>query len=128
MKFEIERMFEIEVIKRSESDYTSILILVEVPGKYPRHCIAYRKLNAITRDQTYPLPNIEERVEIVNEARLISTFDLVRGYWHVSLPERARRYAAFISPQGTFIPTFLFIGTHGSCPCWTERLRPPLFG
>lgn len=98
-------MLEIGVIERGEGDYTSLLILVEVPSKDPRPCIDYRKLDAITRDQTYPIPNIEERVEVVSGSRFISTFDLVRGHWQVPLSERARRDGAFISPKGTFIPT-----------------------
>ncbi|XP_077551826.1 LOW QUALITY PROTEIN: uncharacterized protein LOC144166033 [Haemaphysalis longicornis] len=63
MADEIKRMCDLGVIVPSESDCTSPLILVQVPGKDPRPCVDYRRLNAITRDQTYPIPNLEERVE-----------------------------------------------------------------
>lgn len=107
---EIKRMLELGVIEPTESDYTSPMILVEVPGKEPRPCVDYRKLNAITRDQLYPIPNIEERIERVSGANYITTFDLVRGYWQVPLSESASRYAAFISPVGTFRPLVLSFG------------------
>ncbi|KAK8765684.1 hypothetical protein V5799_031707 [Amblyomma americanum] len=60
---EIKHMLELGVIEPAESDYTSPLIHVEAPGKGPRPCVDYRKLNTITKDQLYPIPNIEERIE-----------------------------------------------------------------
>ncbi|XP_064469850.1 uncharacterized protein LOC135384584 [Ornithodoros turicata] len=63
MQVEIQKMLELGVIEPAESDFTSPMILVEVPGKDPRPCIDYRRLNSITRDETYPIPNIEERLE-----------------------------------------------------------------
>lgn len=101
MEAEIKRMLELDVIEACESNCTSPLILVEIPGKAPRLCIDYRKLNPITRDQTYPIPHIEERIQRVSGARFISTLDLVGGYWQVPLTEQASRYAAFIYPLGT---------------------------
>lgn len=78
-------MLDLKVIEPAESEYVSPLMLVEVPGKEPRPCIDYRKLNAVTRDQLYPIPNIEERVEIVSSAKFVSLLDLTRGYWQVPL-------------------------------------------
>lgn len=75
---EIKRMLELGVIEPMESDYTSPMILVQAPGRDPRPCVNYRKLNAITRDKLYPIPNIEERIERVSGANYISTLDLVR--------------------------------------------------
>lgn len=119
---EIKRILELGVIEPGESDFTSPLILVEAPGKDPRPCIDYRKLNAITRDQTYPIPNIEERVEVVSAAKFISTLDLVRGYWQVPLSERASRYAAFISPMGTFRPVMLSFGLKNAPFCFSSLM------
>lgn len=128
MEAEVKRMLELGVIEPGESDFTSPLILVEVPGKDPRPCVDYRKLNAITRDQTYPIPNIEERVERVSKAKFISTLDLVRGYWQVPLTERASRYAAFVSPLGTFRPRMLSFGLKNAPFCFSNLMDRVLNG
>lgn len=128
MKTEIDRMLKLGVIEPGESDYTSPLIMVEVPGKDPRPCIDYRRLNAVTRDQTYPIPNIEERIEIVSSARYISTLDLVRGYWQVPLTARASRYAAFVSPFGTFRPLMLSFGLKNAPFCFSSLMDRVLQG
>ncbi|XP_064474611.1 uncharacterized protein LOC135388765 isoform X1 [Ornithodoros turicata] len=128
LETEIKKMLDLGVIEPGESDYASPLILVEAPGKDPRPCIDYRKLNAITRDQIYPIPNIEERIETVSAAKFISTLDLVRGYWQVPLTERAKRYAAFTSPIGTFRPVMLTFGLKNAPFCFSKLMDTVLKG
>ncbi|GFT57856.1 retrovirus-related Pol polyprotein from transposon 297 [Trichonephila clavipes] len=46
---EIKKMLKYKVIEIGESDYASPMILVETPGRDPRPCIDYRKLNEDAR-------------------------------------------------------------------------------
>lgn len=125
---EVKRMLDLGVIRESESDYNSPMIIVEAPGKDPRPCIDYRKLNAVTKDQVFPIPNIDERIEKVSAARYISTLDLVRGYWQVPLSERAQRYATFVTPFGTFAPTVLSFGLKNAPFCFSSLMSRVLRG
>ncbi|GBN00056.1 Transposon Ty3-G Gag-Pol polyprotein [Araneus ventricosus] len=104
LKSEIKRMLDLNIIEIGQSDYASPMIFVESPGKDPRPCIDYRLLNANVRTQFSPLPNIEERVERVATAKYITVIDLAKGYWQIPLSERARRYSAFFTSFGTYIP------------------------
>ncbi|GBL94279.1 hypothetical protein AVEN_16802-1 [Araneus ventricosus] len=79
LKQEIKRMLDLGVIEVGESDFSSPLILVEAPEEEPRPCIDYRKLNSVTREENFPLPNIEERVEAVASAKYITIIDLTKG-------------------------------------------------
>ncbi|KAG8183229.1 hypothetical protein JTE90_005677 [Oedothorax gibbosus] len=65
-------MLDLKIIEIGFSDCTSPMILVEAPGKDPRPCIDYRNLNKITKTKFFPLPNIEERIEIVSSAQYIT--------------------------------------------------------
>lgn len=51
---EVKRMVELWVIRESESHHSSPVIIGEAPGKEPRPCIDYRKLNAVTKNQVFP--------------------------------------------------------------------------
>ncbi|KAF8764473.1 Transposon Ty3-G Gag-Pol polyprotein like [Argiope bruennichi] len=53
-------MVDLKFFEVGESDYTSPMILVEAPGKNPRPCIDYRRLNKLTLTMYYPLPNLED--------------------------------------------------------------------
>ena len=86
------------------------MILVESPGKDPGPCVNYRALNAKTRVEFFPLPHIEEVVEKVSSASNITVMDLTKGYFQIPTSERARRYAAFVTPFGSFLPTKMMFG------------------
>ncbi|GFU62639.1 retrovirus-related Pol polyprotein from transposon 297 [Trichonephila clavipes] len=57
---EIRKMLKYQVIEIGESDYASPMLLVETPGKDPRPCIDYRKLNEVISIELKlsQLPNI----------------------------------------------------------------------
>lgn len=100
----VKDMLERGIVEECTSDYTSPMILIEVPGRDPRPCIDYRKLNLITKTTYYPLPNIDSNVETVAKANFITVLDLSKGYWQISMTKQAQRYAAFVTPFGTYQP------------------------
>ncbi|GBM20257.1 Retrovirus-related Pol polyprotein from transposon 17.6 [Araneus ventricosus] len=104
LKAEIDKMLKYNIIEPGASEFTSPMILVETPGREPRPCIDYRKLNEITRTQFYPIPNIEQRVETVAKARYITLMDLTKGYWQIPLSKRAQGIAAFATSWGVYRP------------------------
>lgn len=128
MDAEVKRMCELVVAIPCKSDHTSPLIIVKAPGKDARPCVDYRRLNAVTVDQTYLIPNLKERVETVSNSRYISTLDLVRGYWQVPLMERANCSAAFISPLGMFRPVMLSSGLKNATCCFSALMDRVLHG
>lgn len=111
LKKEIKRMLELNIIVEGESDFTAPMILVEAPGKDPRPCIDYRKLNEITRAEFFPLPNIEDRVQQVASAKYITVLDLTKGYWQIPMTPRAQRVAAFVTSFGSYLPVTMPFGT-----------------
>ncbi|GFY23428.1 retrovirus-related Pol polyprotein from transposon 412 [Trichonephila clavipes] len=110
LREEIKRLLELGVIEIGQSDYTSPLILVESPNKDPRPCVDYRRLNEITRAEFFPLPNMEEIVEKVSAAPYVTVMDLSKGYFQIPLTPRAQRYAALVTPFGTYIPKKMMFG------------------
>ncbi|GFV92804.1 retrovirus-related Pol polyprotein from transposon 297 [Trichonephila clavipes] len=114
LREEIKRLLELGVIEIGQSDYTSPFILVESPNKDPRSCVDYRRLNEITRAEFFPLPNMEEIVEKVSATSYVTVLDLSKGYFRIPLTPRAQRYAAFVTPFGTYIPKKMMFGTIAS--------------
>lgn len=50
----------------------------------------------VTKPDAYPLPQIEDCVGQVDSAKFVSKFDLLKGYWQVSLSQRAKDISTFI--------------------------------
>ncbi len=76
---ELEAMLEIGVIEESHSDWASPIILVPKTDSSVRFCVDYRKVNAVSKLDAYPMPRVDELLDRLGTARIYSTLDLTKG-------------------------------------------------
>ena len=67
---EVQSMLDLDVIEPSDSPWASPIIPVRKKDGFLRICVDYRKLNAVTQDDIYQMPRVEERL---GEASFITT-------------------------------------------------------
>ena len=61
-----------------------------------RFCINYRQLNNITKKDSYPIPRIEDTLDMLYGKTIFSTLDLASGYFQIALDVAAKEMSAFI--------------------------------
>ena len=61
-----------------------------------RFCIDFRRLNAWTKKDAYPLARMQETMESMVGARHFFCMDLKSGFWQVQMDEESRQYTAFM--------------------------------
>ena len=66
-------------------------------GKY-RFCIDFRDLNARSKKDAYPIPNMDAILDKLRRAKYISQLDLKNAYFQIPLDEESRQYTAFAVP------------------------------
>ena len=86
-----------------------------------RFCVDYRRLNAVTQFDAYPLPRIDETFEALSGSRYFTTLDLLSGYWQVGLTESARIKSAFTVRGGLYLWNVMPFGLCNA-PSTFERL------
>merc|ERR1712002_380874 len=59
-------------------------------------------LNSKTKPDSYPIPRIDDCIDRVGNAKYVSKFDLLKGYWQVPLSEKANELSAFVTPDGFY--------------------------
>jgi len=59
----IEDMKKQEIIEESQSPWVSLAVLVKKKDEILRFCVDYRRLNVITKKDSYPLPRINDIIE-----------------------------------------------------------------
>ncbi|BHF70481.1 hypothetical protein SprV_0301353200 [Sparganum proliferum] len=98
----IQTMLTTGIIRPSRSPWASPVTLVPKKDGKLRFCIDYRRLNAVTTRDSFPLPRIDITLEALAGAQWFSTLDLKSGYWQVEVEPCDRPKTAFILPQGLF--------------------------
>lgn len=83
------------VIEPSKSDYAAPVVMIRKKDGTYRLCIDYRKLNAITKDDMFPIPRIDDILDNLGKARVFSNIDLKSGYWQVLMAEEDKPKTAF---------------------------------
>ena len=95
-------MLRAGVIEPSNSEWASPVVLAPKSDGSLRFCVDYRRLNAKTIKDSYPLPRMDECIDSLGEANIFSTLDCNSGYWQVPLAERDRPKSAFICHSGLY--------------------------
>ncbi|XP_075777530.1 uncharacterized protein LOC142827202 [Pelodiscus sinensis] len=111
---ELQRMLQMGVIRESKSEWRSPIVLVPKPDGTIRFCIDFRKINAISRFDAYPMPRVNELLERLGKAHYISTLDLTKGYWQIPLTPASESKTAFATPFGLFQFNTMPFGLNGA--------------
>jgi hypothetical protein len=102
LRAEVENLLENDIVEACQSAWAALVVLVPKPDGKTRLCVDYRKLNAITKPDVYPLPRIEDLLHSTGNATFISTMDLKAGYYQVKVSPEDRDKTAFITPFGVY--------------------------
>lgn len=86
---EVNYMPEHDIAEPSSSPWSSPYLLTDKSDGTPRFCTDFRKVNAVTKPDSFPLPRLDDCVDQVGSASFITKLDLLKGYWQVPLTPHA---------------------------------------
>lgn len=90
------------IIQESVSPYASpVLLIKKKTGDY-RMCIDFRRLNAITVKDKYPLPLVEDQIDRLGDHKYFIGLDLASGYYQVPMAADSVARTTFVTPEGHY--------------------------
>ena len=121
LKQEVKYLLDNDFVEPSKSQWSSPCILVPKPDGTYRFCTDYRKVNSLTKTDSYPIPRIDDCIDKIGSAKFVTKMDLLKGFWQVPLTERAKEISAFVTPDGLYQYKVMPFGMKNS-PATFQRL------
>jgi len=72
-------------------------------GEEERFCIDYRRVNAVSKKDAYPIPDIQDALDNLRGSRYFATIDLLSGYWQLGMTDRGKSDLFFVLAAVCFI-------------------------
>ena len=102
MQAEVDKLLEAKIIQPSNSEWSSPIVFVRKKDGTCRLCIDYRKLNNVTRKDSFPLPDIRDLFDSLQGHCIFSTLDLLAGYHQIPVHPNSVAKTAFATPTGLY--------------------------
>ncbi|CAK1595301.1 unnamed protein product [Parnassius mnemosyne] len=96
----IEGMVKDGVIEPSSSPWCSPVVMVKKKDGSMRFCVDHRHLNDVTKKDSYPLPRIDDTLDMLTVVKWFSMLDLKSGYWQVEIDPKDKKKTAFPTGKG----------------------------
>ena len=99
---QIQEMQVNGIIRPSKSPFNSNPVLVNKNDGTKRFVIDFRNLNKNTVQDSYPLPDINDLIDVCLDCNFFTQLDLASGYWCLEINEDDKKKTAFSVPNGKF--------------------------
>jgi hypothetical protein len=86
----------------SSAPFASPILFAKKPGGGWRFCVDYRRLNAITKKDRYPIPLIEETLARLARAKIFTKLDIRQAFYRIRLDEEAEDLTTFRTRYGSY--------------------------
>ena len=107
---QVKDLLESGIIRPSKSPYSAPVILVPKADGTKRMCIDYRKINSITVNEPFPVPNIEDLFNKLKGAKIFSVLDFKCGFQQIELNESVRHLFAYSTEDQHVEPNVMQFG------------------
>lgn len=111
-----------------ESNCAHPIVCVAKKDGTIRMCVDYRRLNAITEPDRYPMGDCTELLYSVARAKFITTLDMTRGYWQIAMDPKAQKLTAFATPRGLYAWRVMPFGLRNSAATFQRIMNEILRG
>jgi len=80
LRKELDNLLQLGIIEDSDSPWASPIVMVPKSDGTLRLCTDFRKVNAVTVPDPFPLLRVEDLLDRIGQAKYLTKLDMTRGY------------------------------------------------
>ena len=102
VEHEVEKLVNADIARASTSPWASPVVMVRKKDGGWRMCVDYRRLNSVTKFDSFPLPRLDEALDAFAGATVFSSLDLAMAYHQVPVKSSDVEKTAFVTHVGLY--------------------------
>ena len=114
-------------ISPSQAPFASPILFVKKANGSLRFCIDYRKLNAFTRKDRYPLPLIDETLARLSRAKIFTKLDIRQAFHRIRIDPASEDLTTFRTRYGSYKCKVLPFGLTNGPATYQRYMNDVLF-
>jgi hypothetical protein len=114
-------------IESSQAPFGAPILFVKKPNGSLRLCVDYRKLNALTRKDRYPLPLIDETLARMAAAKVYTKLDIRQAFNRIRMDPDSEELTTFRSRYGSYKCKVLPFGLANGPATYQRYMNDVLF-
>ena len=123
---QVKDLLDKGLIQPSSSPWGSPILFVPKPNGKLRMCCDFRMLNKATIKNKFPLPRIDDLLDVLHGKKVFSSLDLQSGYWQIALRPEDMKKTAFNTHFGHFEYKVMCFGL-SNAPATFQSLMNDIF-
>src|SRR5208282_4967836 len=114
-------------LETSQAPFASPILFVKKPNGGLRFCIDYRKLNAVTRKDQYPIPLIDETLARLSRAKIFTKLDIRQAFHRIRIDPASEDLTTFRTRYGSYKCKVLPFGLTNGPATYQRYMNDVLF-
>jgi hypothetical protein len=114
-------------IAPSQAPFSSPILFVKKANGSLRFCIDFRKLNALTKKDRYPLPLIDETLARLNRAKVFTKLDIRQAFHRIRMDPESEELTTFRTRYGSYKCKVLPFGLTNGPATYQRYMNDVLF-
>ncbi|GFX74081.1 retrovirus-related Pol polyprotein from transposon 17.6 [Trichonephila clavipes] len=91
----IEELLRLDLIEESDAEIAYPIVCVNKKDGTLRLCVDFRALNSESVSDDFPMEDAVEFIHSIGRANIITTLDLLKGYWAIPMAEDSKNLTSF---------------------------------
>ena len=102
LRKEVKYLLDNDFIEPSQSEWSSPCILVPKSDGTFRMCTDYRKVNSVTKTDTFPIPRIDDCIDNIGHAKYVTKFDPLKRFWQIPYTDSPKEILECVTTERQF--------------------------